>query len=192
MKNFILPLLAATLTTPAFAAQADMSEDAAWSRSTDTITEIRNRTIDPVDVEMVIAQAQTVDGNPDAGSLGFLCLQGDLMVAVSYDDVDMSESMNSLWSRLNLRKKGGFLTIDGEQGDYHPFAQARGEKMFLVQRESDKAKIYNGVLRQSDMSLRINAKDYAIKVAAPNDNFRQFGESCGLGLKARSADSAEE
>lgn len=184
--TFFIALTMSAMSLPVMAVD-DMTPDesSGWEIVNYELTEIKGKAIDPVSIEILASQALDASGKPAAGSLGFMCLQGDLMVAVSTDTVTIADNMVALWNRMRLRQYGGFLTVDGETGDYKPVAKVRGQDMFLVQNDREKARVYNAVLRGHELSLRVVSKDYGITYAPVDDTFRNFGEACDLGIRAR-------
>lgn len=133
--------------------------------------------------EVIHAQAEDNYGDPLPGSVAMMCLNGQLMIAITHEAVDVM-NYRSLWNKPRLRNTRAELIIDGEGQGYNGFTRSRSLKLLLPQERKDVRRLYNAVLRGSDVRVRYQEADEPIPLHLPETNatFRNFGSECGLGL----------
>lgn len=133
--------------------------------------------------EIVEAQAETGPGDNAPGSVAFMCLNSELMAVISYEDVDIG-NLRSLWDKPRLRNTNAELVVNGEGLGSNGYTHSRSQKLLLPQKPSDRSRLYNAVLRQTDVKLRWGRLGDLLELhlPEPNEAFRTFGSECGLGL----------
>ena len=133
--------------------------------------------------EVIFAQAEDRFGDDAAGSVAFMCLNQELMATMTYEAVT-AMGFTMLWDNPKLRNARAELVIDGEGQGYHGFTRSRANKMLLPQDRKDTKRLYNAVLRGSDVRLRYPGAGDPVPLHLPevNDTFRNFGSECGIGL----------
>ena len=178
MHTRLLAAAAAVLSL----APAALASGNAWHSWTINIVP-ENRLQTGLSGEIVDAQARDMSGDPVRGSVAFMCLNGELMVAVAEEDVPIRH-VGRLWNRPKLRNTQARLIINGERQEAKDWSWARRHHIMLPQSKSDRAKIYNAVLRGHKVELDFSRfpEPLALYLPPSDATFRSFGQECGMGV----------
>lgn len=177
----LVALSSLTIATPAIAQDADTMASSDWTRSNYVVALDDDRGIE---VEHVIAQNFSDDGTPEAGSLGFACVNETLHVMFSYEDVALDQAFKDAWTERRAKSRVGTLSINGDSQKRGGFTDLRDTKLYMSLSPSDKRNLYRAVVTGQDMSVRVRNETVEIKAPAVNNDFREFGADCGLGILA--------
>ena len=133
--------------------------------------------------EVVDAQAKDELGDFAKGSVAFMCLNEEMMVAIKTKPGDIRD-VGELWDNPGLQNTQATLFIDDVRQRTNGYTWSKRNDILLPQTKSDRSKIYNAVLRGQDVRLRWTRGGGAINLHLPpvDETFKTFGEECGLGV----------
>jgi hypothetical protein len=195
LTTCLLTLASAALAAPSFAqdlstysqetAQAEASESG-WSHVTMNIVwtgsgvkrEYRGKAMP---METIYSGDKTTPGN-----VAFTCYAGTLSANVAFDPVDMKALVRNRPRTKRAKLRRPDMKIDGEFVKTADWIYVPKFKVYRARKRPPAAKLYNSVIRGSDVEMRPQGDDYmALNLPPPDRVFKNFGAECGMGLSAK-------
>ena len=175
-------LLVAGLCSPAFADDSDEGWKAkainlSWSGSG-----VQK------DLRGVVRKAEGVYSGDaaTAGNVAFTCYSGNFSVNVALKNIDMGVLFTETPDSTRRKIKRADIKIDGEVIKSSDWIYMPAMKVYRARKKSTAAKLYNSVIRESDVMMKSNGSKYTpLNLPKQNEAFRKFGSGCGMGVLAK-------
>jgi len=178
-------LLISGVSTQAFAKQDSVDEIDGWTAKTINLSwhgsgvqKKMRGVIQPAE-GVYSGTAQT------AGNVAFTCYSGNFSVNVALKPIDLGILFTDTPDSTRRKVKRADIQIDGEKIKSSDWIYMPAIKVYRARKRSTAAKLYNSVIRQSDVLMKSNRSQY-IKLNLPKSDlaFKNFGAECGIGALA--------
>lgn len=133
--------------------------------------------------QLYVAETIYTDVPDSSGNIAMTCVNGSLSVAVAFKPVDMKAFVEENHTTRGWSFKLITMKIDGKRQELHKWMYLHSLGVAIPRKKSDRAKIYNAVLRGQPVTLDMDFRDAVdINLPAPNQAFNEFGGACGMGI----------
>ena len=185
MKNVIslvIPLIFFSLSHSTAHAENIGSTNSGWTPKTINLSWTGNG----VQKEMrgVIQKAEGVYSGSAAtpGNVAFTCYAGTFTVNVALDEIDVGTLFIGTPDSSRRKIKRADMKIDGTRIKSSDWIYMPAMKVYMARKRSTAAKLYNAVIRGSEVTLKSGGSDYVpLNLPKVDRAFQNFGSECGLG-----------
>ncbi len=133
--------------------------------------------------KLYIAETIYTDIPNSPGNVAMTCVNGKLSVAVAFEPVDMKAFVEENTTTRGWSFKLIPMKIDGKRQELHKWMYLHSLSVAIPRKSSDRAKIYNSVIRGDSVILDMDFKpQIELNLPSPNQAFNEFGSACGMGI----------
>lgn len=180
---FGLGIIALSISGFGTIAAADDAKLPGWNDHDYLISFSGNAVRKNVREKLYVAETAYTDMPDSAGNVALTCVNGALSVAVAFKPVDMKAFVEENHTTRGWSFKLITMKIDGKRQELNKWMYMHSLGVAIPRKKSDRAKIYNAVLRGQNVTLDMDFRDAVdLHLPAPNQGFNEFGGACGMGI----------
>ena len=184
MKKILISILTVTcLSYPSYAESPASPESQGWTSKVINLSWHGSGV--KKDMRGVFQRAEGVYSGDakTSGNVAFTCYGGNFSVNVSLEQIDMGTLFTNTPDSTRRKLKRAYIKINGEPIKSSAWIYMPAMKVYRAREKSTSAKLYNAVIRGSDVEMKSNRSGYvSLNLPAVDTSFKNFGSDCGLGI----------
>jgi len=139
------------------------------------------------DMRGVMQKAEGIySGNEGTtGNVAFTCYAGSFSANIALEPVNLEVLFLGTPDSRRRKIKRADIKIDGESIKSSDWIYMPAMKVYRARKKSTAAKLYNAVIRKSEVLVKSGRSNYvALQLPEQDRAFKNFGSQCGMGLHA--------